>query len=80
MLDSSMLANDLASTIKAKVTAAGFQLTSQGEAGNSISWADRYIDALSEAIAVSVVAHIQTNAVVQTNSGAPDGEHTGTVQ
>ena len=34
---------------------------------------------LAEAIANAVVDHITANAVVQTTSGAPDGEHTGNV-
>lgn len=35
---------------------------------------------MAEAIADAVVDHITQAAVVQTNSGAPDGEHTGVIQ
>jgi len=79
MLNVSVLAGTMSAAIKAKVTAAGFHLTSSGESGNTINWIDKYIDALSEGIASAVVLHIQNNAQVQTNSGAPDGEHTGVV-
>lgn len=34
---------------------------------------------MAEAVAIAVVAHITGAAVVQTNSGAPDGEHTGVI-
>lgn len=34
---------------------------------------------LAEAIANAVVDHITANAAVQTTSGAPDGEHIGTI-
>jgi len=32
-----------------------------------------------DAVASAIVQHITSSAVVQTNSGAPDGEHTGVV-
>jgi hypothetical protein len=35
---------------------------------------------MAKAIANAVVDHITQSAVVQTNSGAPDGEHTGVIQ
>ncbi|MDP2401635.1 MAG: hypothetical protein Q8M66_06620 [Actinomycetota bacterium] len=34
---------------------------------------------MAKAVATAVVAHIKAAAIVQTNSGAPDGEHTGTI-
>jgi hypothetical protein len=37
------------------------------------------ITLLVEGIAKAVVSHIKSNAVVTTTSGAPDGEHTGTI-
>ena len=36
-------------------------------------------DLLAEAISNAVIDHITVNAVVNTTSGAPDGEHVGTV-
>lgn len=34
---------------------------------------------MAKAVANAVVAHITAAAEVQTNSGAPDGEHTGVI-
>lgn len=49
------------------------------EAGNQALKPSNNLRILSDAIAEGVVDEITQNAVVQTTSGAPDGEHTGKV-
>lgn len=49
------------------------------EAGNEALKPSNNLRILSDAIAEGVVDEIIQNAVVETTSGAPDGEHTGKV-
>ena len=47
--------------------------------GSGVAAAVNFREALGLADSTAIVTYIQGNAVVQTTSGAPDGEHTGTV-
>jgi hypothetical protein len=49
------------------------------EAGNEALMPSNNLRILSDAIAEGVVDEITQNSVVETTSGAPDGEHTGKV-
>jgi len=80
MLNPIQLEQELKATLTALAVSQGFILSANGEAGNTINWVQRFIDIVSKAVAINVVSHIQTNAEVQTQSGAPDGEHTGIIQ
>ena len=48
--------------------------------GSNAGTASAFRDALGLADSTAIVEYVQQNAVVQTTSGAPDGEHTGVVQ
>ena len=71
----SMSVSSMKSKILNAMASLGFNITPGSDTRDGIDWVDR----LAEAIAQGVYEEITQNAVVQTTSGAPDGEHTGIV-
>lgn len=63
----------LSALIYSNLAASGFQY-SPGTDGQA-DWLKYFCDA----VAAAVVTHIQSNSMVVTTSGAPDGEHVGMV-
>lgn len=64
----------LANLIKTELGKKGFNITETGSKGAN-DWLNDFCDAIS----IAVVEHITSAAEVTTDSGAPDGEHHGTV-
>lgn len=69
----SLSSSTLKSMILGELQSRGYNINNPRK--DSAPWIDRF----AEAIAVAVVNHITQSAEVQTDSGAPDSEHHGTV-
>ena len=80
MLDPAILEQKITTKLISLAVAEGFTMSTSGEADNTIDWVQRFLGIIANGVASEVVDHIKTMAVVKTQSGAPDGEHTGIIQ
>ena len=80
MLNEQLLANDIKAAMVSKASSKGFNLSATNVNGVAIDYLLKFIDVISESVAQEVITHFKDNAIVQTISGAPNGEHEGIIK